>query len=89
MFYAYSRLVLMISSILGLLQDDLDHLISQLGRLWEPRLKVFLDLLKLLPIAIEVTQTDTRAPVSGGEGKLQVIGAESVVIDSCVDGLFE
>lgn len=89
MFYAYSRLVLMISSILGLLQDDLDHLISQLGRLWEPRLKVFLDLLKLLPIAIEVTQTDTRAPVSSGEGKLQVIGAESVVIDSRVDGLFE
>jgi hypothetical protein len=77
------------SAILSLLQNDLNHLISQLGRLWEPRFKVSLDLLKLLSVSIKVAQTDARAPVSGSKGKLQIVGTESVVVDGRVDGFLE
>jgi len=78
-----------LSDILRLLQDDLDHLVPQLSCLGKPGLKIFLNLLKLLAITVEIAQTDTRAPVSGGKGKFEIVSAERVVVNGRLDGFFE
>jgi hypothetical protein len=70
-------------------QNNLNHLIPHFIRLGEPRFKVLLNLLKLLPIAIEIAQIDARAPVAGCKGKFEVVGSERVVGDGRVDGFVE
>jgi hypothetical protein len=70
-------------------QNRLNHLISQLGRLRKPRFKVLLNLLKLLAVPIEIAQINARAPVTGGKGELEVVGAERVVVDGRVNSFFE
>jgi hypothetical protein len=67
-------------------QYNLNHLIPHFIRLGEPRFKVLLNLLKLLPIAIKVAQIDARAPVAGCKGEFEVVSAERVVGDGRVDG---
>jgi hypothetical protein len=70
-------------------QNHLNHLIPHLIRLREPGFKVFLNLLKLLPIAIEIPQIDARAPVARRKRELEIVGAEGVVGDGGVDGFVE
>jgi hypothetical protein len=78
-----------ISVLLRPSQDRLDHLVPELRRFGKSRLKVLLNLLKLLAISIKVAEIDARAPVSSSKGKFEVVSAERVVVDSGFDCFFE
>ena len=90
---------------LEVLFDGGYHLVAHFGRLREPRSKVALDGLELLPVAIHVTEADTVTPVlherlesyecmimmsySRGKRELQVICSKRVVFDGSIDYLVE
>src|SRR5690242_9650471 len=82
--YPYQN-ALFTSRILGLLQNRPDHLIPHLGGLGEPRLKVLLDALKLLPVRIEVAETDSLTPIACSKRELEIICAERIIVDGGVD----
>jgi len=71
------------------LLNRLDHLITHPRGFWEPRSKVRLDVLKLLPVAIHVAKAHTFTPVPGGESEFQIVGTESVVLDGRLYDLVE
>jgi len=51
------------SRLFRLLQNGLDHLVTQPRGLRESRRKIILDMFKFLTIAVEVAETDTRTPI--------------------------
>ena len=51
------------------LEDNVDHLIPDPRRLWEPWFEVLLDPLKAVTIGLEVAEGDAFRPSASGESK--------------------
>lgn len=67
--------------MLAVLQDGTHHLITDLGRLWKPRLEELLRALKTISIALEVAKLDAVCPASSSKCELQVVTPECIVFD--------
>lgn len=65
------------------------HLIPHLSSLLKPWSKIPLNLLKLLPISIHISQIHPLTPISSRECEFQIIGAEGFILNRGLDALVE
>ncbi len=68
-----------------ILQNDLDHLIPDARGLGKSFLEILLHSLESVPVGVKVPKRNTVAPPPSRKRELQVVGAERVVVNGCVD----
>lgn len=78
-----------IRSILRALHDGLHHSTADLDGVSEAGLEEALGHDEALAPGVEVAEADALGPAAGGEGELEVLGAEGVVADADADGGLE
>lgn len=76
-------------TVSGLLQDDTDHLVTDASCFGEPRLKVFRDAFEAILVRCKIPKGNAIRPSASGKGKLEIIRAKSVVLNSGVDDFFQ
>lgn len=75
--------------LLQICLNRLNHFIPHFSRILDSRSKVFLNLLKLLPITIHMTQLHALGPVARRKREFQIVGAKGYVVEGCVDAFGE